>query len=110
MKKEIFLGSILLSGIILGGANLKAEDPSADLIQEGKKLFTTKELLGAKYPCILCHKGEKAIKKSKIAGLGDKLPDVINKYLVQKAKGKALPKDSREMKALVAYIVHEHSV
>ncbi len=110
MKREIFFSTIILCGFVLAGTYLRAEDPSAELIQEGKKLFTTKELLGAKYPCILCHKGQKAIKKSKIAGLGDKLSDVINKYLVQKAKGKPLAKDSRQMQALVAYIVHEHSV
>lgn len=65
--------------------------------------------MGTKYACILCHQNEKVIKKSNLAKVGDKLPAVINKYLTEKAKGRAIPADSLEMKALMAYITCEHS-
>ena len=85
--------------------------PSAELIARGEELFTKKEPLGVKYACIMCHKQEKAIQRSKVDLAGDKLPDVINKYLIEKAKGtKPLPKDSDEIKALVAFIKYKHSV
>lgn len=87
------------------------EQPSAELLKLGKELFTTKEHLGVKYACILCHQKEKAIKKSDVEKLGDKLPDVINLHLLEKAKGtQPLTKDSQEMKALEAYIRYEHSI
>ena len=86
-----------------------AEEKDVELIAYGRDLFNNKGVNGSKFACILCHKGEKVIKKSAIAKLGDKLPDYINKQLIEKAKGKPLAKDSREMKALEAYIVHEHS-
>ena len=49
------------------------------------------------------------IRISEVQKAGDQLPLVINKYLTGKAKGTALAPDSQEMKALVAYIRHEHS-
>lgn len=90
----------------------KAEEPpSSELLAYGRELFNTKEKLGVKFACILCHKQEKAIKKLNVQKLGDKLPEVINVHILQKAKGaKALDPASQEMRALVAYITHEHSV
>ena len=79
-----------------------AEDEA--LVAKGKELFESKEGLGTKITCILCHKGGKAISTEKVQQLGDTLPDVINKYVVEKAKGTELAKDSEEMKALVAYL------
>ena len=77
----------------------------------GRDLFNKKEGLGVKFACILCHQKDKAIKKDKVIQLGDKLPDVINMHILEKSKGtKPLDKNSKEMKALVAYIVHEHSI
>ena len=84
-------------------------DATPELIAQGKQLFNHKEGLKVKFACILCHQKEKAIKKSSIEKLGDKLPVVINKHLTEKSKGNALPADSQEMKALMAYIRYEHS-
>ena len=96
--------AVSFSGVAL------AEAPSADLIKQGEQLFNAKEVLGVKFACIMCHKGQKAIKKSEVEKLGDTLPDVINEYIVKKAKGTAIAKDSEQMKALVAYITNEHSI
>ena len=84
-------------------------DVTPELIAKGRELFNTKPGLKVKFECILCHKQDKAIKKSDLQKAGDKLPVVINKYITEKAKGPALPADSEEMKALMAYIRYEHS-
>ena len=85
--------------------------PTPELLKQGKGLFyQTKDKLGAKFNCILCHQKEKAIKHVEAVKLGDKLPDVINAHLVEKSKGKPLAKDSQEMKALTVYILNEHSI
>ncbi len=87
------------------------EEPAPEQIAFGRELFNAKEKLGVKFACILCHKQEKAIKKTSLDKLGDKLPEVINLHILEKAKGtKPLARDSEEMKALEAYIRHEHSV
>ena len=88
----------LLSSAIVFAAEDKA------LVAKGKELFHSKEGLNTKIACILCHQGAKAIDPAKAIAAGDGLPDTINKYLVEKAKGTALPKDSEEMKALAAYL------
>lgn len=117
MKKRIaaFFSFALLTwaAVILlsfAGRAHSGEPSSPELLQLGEELFNTKEKLGVKFACILCHKQEKAIKKSDVAKLGDRLPDAINDHIVKKSKGKPLPKDSENMKALVAYIRHRHSV
>ena len=74
------------------------------LVARGEELFQSKEGLNVKIACILCHKGAKALDPAKINALGDDLPNVINKYLVEKAKGTAIAADSEEMRALVAYL------
>ncbi len=112
MKKSIsFLFASFVVFLFLGTVSY-AEDakPSPELIARGEELFTKKEGLGVKYACILCHKGPKAIERSKVDLAGDNLPDVINKYMVEKAKGKAFPKDSEEIKALAAFIKYKHSI
>ena len=97
--------------IYLGTSCAEETKPSPELIARGEELFTKKEPLGVKYACIICHKQEKAIQRSKVDLAGDKLPDVINKYLIEKAKGtKPLPKESDEMKALAAFIKYIHSI
>ena len=106
----LFAGLAVSVGVLGAFAESLDEKPSVELITQGKELFTHKEKLGVKYACILCHQGEKAIKRSEVMKLGGRLPDVINKYLVEKAKGKALARDSQEMKALAAYIKYSHSV
>ena len=93
----------------LHAANDIPSDVTPELIAQGKELFNHKEGLKVKFACILCHKQDKAIKKSDLQKAGDKLPAVINKYLTEKAKGPALAPDSDEMKALMAYIRYEHS-
>lgn len=113
-KTKVFVltGFILLAiGIALSSNLVSAENnASPELIAEGRELFNTTKSLGNKFACILCHRKDKAIRRAEVAKLGDRLPDVINKYLVEKSKGKPLAKDSQEMKALTAYIVNEHSV
>jgi cytochrome c len=92
-----------LFGFSLAPVAFAEEDPA--LVAKGKELFdNTKGSLDVKMNCIICHKGTKAVDPAKVAEVGDNLPDVINKYLVNKAKGTALANDSEEMKALVAYL------
>ncbi len=107
--KISLLGLFLLTAF---GFFLWAENPadnSPELIAQGRELFNRKEGLKVKFTCIMCHKQEKAIKKTDVQKAGDKLPAVINKYITDKAKGPTLAADSQEMKALMAYIRYEHS-
>lgn len=82
-----------------------AEDEA--LKARGKELFTAKEGLNTKIACAMCHQGSKALDPAKVKALGDAIPDTINKYIVEKGKGTALPKDSEDMKALAAYITSD---
>jgi len=117
MKKNriLYLIVICAVGFLSGmGRPSFAQEPAArpedSVIAQGRELFNSKEGLGVKYACISCHKGDKVIKKSMVAKLGDKLPSSINKYITGKAKGeKALEADSAEMEALMAYIRYEHA-
>lgn len=101
--------SIFAVNVFLNAADEIPADVTPELLAQGKDLFNHKEGLKVKFECILCHKQDKAIKKSELKKLGDKLPAVINKYLTKKSKGSALAADSQEMKALMAYIRYEHS-
>jgi cytochrome c len=109
-KVRVVLVVMLVSLFCVGLRPQVAASQSADSIALGKKLFNEKGTCGNKYACIMCHKEDKAIKKSELAKLGDTLPDVINKYQVEKAKGQTIPPNSPEMKALIDYINNEHSV
>ena len=114
-RHVLFFILFLLSGSIAASLAVSGdpggERPSPELLKLGKELFTTKDRLGTKYACILCHQKEKAIKKSSLAKLGDKLPEAINARLLKESKGtKPLARNSEEMKALEAYITHEQSV
>ncbi len=107
--KMSLLGLFLLTAF---GFFLWAENPadnSPELIAQGRELFNHKEGLKVKFACILCHQQEKAIKKSSLEKIGDKLPVIINKHITEKSKGQAIPADSEQMKALMAYIRYEHS-
>ena len=103
----IFLAA-LLAGLSGASAQAPADKAPAELIAKGRDLFNNKEGLQVKYACILCHKQNKAVKAAAVQKAGDKLPAVINKYIVKKSKGKPLAENSEEMKALMAYIRHEH--
>jgi cytochrome c len=109
--KLFLFGMVLTAGLgtYVWAEGLPAEKPSAEIIAKGKELFNAKEGLKVKFACILCHKGEKAVSASAVQKAGDKLPTVINKYITQKSKGKAIAADSAEMQALMAYIRYEHS-
>lgn len=117
MKIKIFIATsfiLFVIGVMGFGfwavASEAEKAASPELIARGKELFTSTKSLGTKYACILCHQKEKVIKRSEILKAGDSLPDMINKYLLEKAKGaKPLDKNSAEMKALAAYILYEHS-
>ena len=110
MMRSILIQAFAVFILIVGMGQARAEQPSAELLAKGRELFNSKKGLNTKYECILCHKQqEKVIKKAKIENLGDKFPAVINKYLTTKSKGPALKPDSPEMKALMAYILYEHS-
>ena len=109
---KISLFGLFLSvafGLFLWAENAPADKPSPELITQGRELFNQKEGLKVKFACILCHQQEKVIKKSSLDKLGDKLPLIINKHITEKSKGRAIPADSQEMKALMAYIRYEHS-
>lgn len=97
----------VLAGVLLAGSEEKSVP---EFIARGEELFMKKEGLGVKYACIMCHKQEKAIQRSKVELAGDGLPDVINKYVLEKAKGKPLARDSEDMKALIAYVKYKHSI
>lgn len=111
---KLALFSFAAVGLLVWVMNLPAsaeDQPSPELLKFGKELFITKEKLGVKYACILCHQREKAIKKSALLKVGGKLPEVINLHILEKAKGsQPLAVESSEMKALMAYIRHEHSI
>ena len=115
MNKFKIFGFIVIAfsffglNVFLRAANDIPSDVTPELIAQGKQLFNQKEGLKVKYACMMCHQQDKAIKKSEIQKVGDKLPAVINKYLTEKAKGPALAAESEEMKALMAYIRYEHS-
>jgi mono/diheme cytochrome c family protein len=104
MKQTIKVFWVTVSLLFLGFVNFSYADEDPALAVRGKELFEKKEALHAKFSCVTCHRGSKAISAADAAGFGDGLPDVINKYLVQKSKGPALAKDSEEMKALTAYL------
>ena len=104
----IVFSSISLNAF-LQAANDIPSDVTPELMAQGKELFNQKEGLKVKFACILCHKQDKAVKKSELQKIGDGLPAVINKYITEKAKGPVLAAESEEMKALMAYIRYEHS-
>ena len=106
MKKarHVIFQSFVAAVFVLGFSVLCRAAEDEALVAKGKELFTNKEGLNTKIACALCHQGSKALDPAKINALGDALPDTINKYLVEKAKGTALAKDSQEMKALEAYL------
>lgn len=109
----LFVTLTILSGpgasLLLAAEDAAQEKPSPELIREGEALFNQKESFQSKFACILCHKGEKAIKRDKVLKRGGSLAEVINKQIVVKSKGKPVAAGSHEMKALIAYIIHEHS-
>ena len=111
MKKTTYIAFIVLALSLVGFWYFTipiSADGGGDVVL-GEQLFTSKEGLGTKIACILCHKDDKAIKKERVAALGAQLPETINNYIVTKAKGTAIATDSEEMKALVAYITEKHS-
>lgn len=104
------LSFLMTLNVFLHAANETVPpDVTPELIAKGRELFNTKQGLKVKFECILCHKQEKAVKKSDLQKAGDKLPAVMNKYITKKAKGPPLGLESEEMKALIAYIRYEHS-
>ena len=109
--KMSLMGLVLSAAFVffLRAESIPAGKPSPELIAEGRELFNSNKGLGVKYACILCHKQDKAIKKSSLEKLGDKLPVIINKHITEKAKGPAIPADGEQMQALMAYIRYEHS-
>ena len=100
--KRLYAVMMLFFSLFVTSIAFAEEDPA--LAAKGKELFENKAGLNTKLACILCHKDTKALDPARIAGLGDTLPDTINKYIVEKAKGAAIAKDSEEMKALMAYL------
>ena len=116
MKKSFYIFLAGLSLFVFARNNFPAAakealpaDVTPELIAQGKQRLNHKEGLKIKFACILCHQQEKAIKKSSLEKIGDKLPVIINKHITEKSKGSAIPENSREMKALMAYIRYEHS-
>ena len=106
----IFFSFIGLNAFLQAANETIPPDVSPELIAKGRDLFNNKGGgLNNKFACILCHKADKAIEKTKVEKAGDNLPSIINKYLTEKSKGPALAPESEEMKALMAYIRYEHS-
>ena len=104
-KKMVALFMVLATLLLcLGVIGMSFASDDQALVSRGKELFTNKEGLNTKLACVLCHQGSKVLDPAKIRTLGDTLPETINKYIVEKAKGTALPKDSEDMKALEAYL------
>ena len=101
-EKGLYAVIVLFFSLCMTSISFAEEDPA--LVAKGKELFENKAGLNTKLDCILCHRGSKALDSARIAKLGDTLPDVINKYIVENAKGAAIARDSEEMKALVAYL------
>ena len=105
----VFLSLLGVSALLHAANQIVPPDVTPELISKGRELFNHKEGLKVKFACILCHQQEKAIKKVNVEKLGDKLPVIINKHIIEKSKGQAVPADSPDMKALMAYIRYEHS-
>jgi cytochrome c len=116
MKIKSFLPALALLTLLIlpfrvvpsGAQEVQTADPA--LLDRGRALFHAKEGLGVKFACILCHKQEKAIKRSVVDKLTDAdLAKVINQQLVKKAKGtKPIAADGADMQALITYIRQEH--
>ncbi|MBF0458842.1 MAG: cytochrome C [Nitrospirae bacterium] len=77
-------------------------------IENGKKLFNDPGLGGSKNgkSCNTCHSAGKDINAEKFAAMKDdsKLEGIVNKCIEGTLAGKALPKDSKEMADIVAYM------
>lgn len=113
--KSFLLASVFLTLCLLPFQSVPCDAQEAQttdpaLLTRGRELFHAKEGLGTKFACILCHKQEKAIKRSVVEKLSDAdLAKVINQQLLKKAKGpKPIAADGPEMQALIAYIRQEH--
>ncbi len=104
MKKALF--SMILLFIFCG-----ISFADSKLIERGKTLFNDPQLGKTGSSCNSCHPNGKGLEKSatkkefSVMGKPVKsLEDVINFCIASAMKGKALDKNSQDMKALVAYI------
>ncbi len=104
MKKILLVVTFL---IITAGISFA----DSKLIERGKQLFNDPQLGKTGSSCNTCHpngKGlEKSASKKEFSVMGKpvkSLEEVINFCITSAMKGKALDKNSQDMKALVAYI------
>ncbi|WP_420266765.1 c-type cytochrome [Candidatus Magnetominusculus dajiuhuensis] len=91
---------VLVLSVFMASAVLYAEN-----IENGEKLFKDTKLGGSASgkSCNSCHAAGKGIDLAKFNNSSNP-DDIVNKCIVGALKGKALAKDSIEMKDMVAYI------
>lgn len=76
---------------------------AGDPVTRGRELFTSRQLGTNGKSCSTCHAD--AGKFRKVATYKDEtLVDIVNNCIEKALKGKPLPPDSDDMKALVAYL------
>lgn len=84
--------------VLMSAASLCAADPAT----RGKELFNDKKLGSNGKSCATCHPDVSKLKQA-AAYEDDELVEIINKCIKEALKGKPLPADSQEMKAMIAY-------
>ncbi|MBF0553179.1 MAG: cytochrome C [Nitrospirae bacterium] len=98
--KIMYYALALVLSVFMASAVLYAEN-----IENGEKLFKDTKLGGSASgkSCNSCHPAGKGIDSAKFAA-NNSPEDAVNKCIVGALKGKVLPKDSPEMKDMVAYM------
>jgi cytochrome c len=76
---------------------------AADPLARGKELFNSKQLGTNGKSCASCHPGGEQLEEAG-AYNETQLVKIVNQCIQKSLAGKALPDDSADMKALIAYI------
>ncbi len=102
---------LMLMVIALAAAGMIASASYAADAKSGEALFKDPNFAGGNKACNFCHPGGKGVEaagsKSSFSVMGkkqDSLEDVVNFCIVNASGGKAIKKDSGDMKDIVAYI------
>jgi cytochrome c len=104
---KIAILSLMTAGLIFSAAFAKQHLPE----ERGKTLFNDPKAFGGKKSCNECHPGGRGLENSAakkefhIMGKTQKsLEEAVNTCIVNANMGKAIDKNSDEMKDMVAYI------
>jgi len=104
---KIMMLSLMISGMVFSAAYAKHHLPE----ERGKTLFNDPKAFGGKKSCNECHPDGRGLKNSAakkefhIMGKNQKsLEEAVNFCIVNANMGKAIDKNSDEMKDMVAYL------